>query len=225
MLNDSLKSELIVRDCGTSGYREMLDLQLELLERRIADEVPNTVLIVEHEPVVTMGARKSENRLLLGDEEFGRRGIVLEAVRRGGGTTAHNPGQIVLYPVVKLKSLGLSVSDYVRSLEQIGIDMLAEFGLECGRKKGAPGLWVGERKIGSVGVKVQKWVTYHGMAININNDLGIFDTIVPCGLAGVEMTSLVKEVGGEIDMKRVRKVLAGVCVEHWSDKELVRYEE
>ena len=177
-------------------YGEALRLQLDLCERRQADAVENTVLLVEHPPVITLGARKTENRLLSDSRHLEGLGIEVVAVGRGGGTTAHNPGQIVVYPIVKLKSLGLGITEYVRQLEAIGIELLAEYGITAGCRKGYPGLWVGEKKIGSIGVQVKKWVTMHGMAINICNDLGIFDHIVPCGLDGVCMTSVATLAGG-----------------------------
>ena len=187
-------------------------MQLELCEKRQANEIDNTVLIVEHPPVITLGARKSENKLMCSKAALCAKGIDVVQVRRGGGTTAHNPGQVVLYPILRLKSVGLDVSSYVRTLEQIGIDLLAGLGVESGRRKGLPGLWIGEKKIASIGVQLKKWVSIHGIAININNDLSIFDTIVPCGLNGVEMTSVKKETGKEADMLAVKQDLTHLCM-------------
>lgn len=192
----------------------MLALQQQLQEQRRDGQVGNTVLVVEHPPVVTLGARKSSNKLLVSEEELARQGIDLVEIRRGGGATAHNPGQLVFYPILHLQELGLDINVYVRTLEQIGIELLAAHGVESGRRKGFPGLWVGERKIASIGVRVSRFVTCHGMAINIQNDLSIFDYMVPCGLDGVQMTSVQKETGKVHDMGRIKIELGKLLIHH-----------
>lgn len=140
-------------------------------------------------------------------------------VRRGGGATAHNPGQLVCYPILHLQQLGLGVSEYIRALEAIGVELLGHLGLRSSPRKGTPGLWVGEKKIASIGVRISKSVTYHGMAINIRNDLGIFNLIVPCGIENVEMTSVLKETGREVSMDKVREDLATLLVGRFSSSE------
>lgn len=207
---------LVVRDCGQMPYAEVLALQMELCVSRQADAIANTVLIVEHPPVITLGARKSENKLLADETAIAGAGVQVVTVGRGGGTTAHNPGQLVFYPIIRLKTVGLDVGAYVRSLEQIGIELLQSFGVESQRRKGFPGLWVGEKKIASIGVQIKKWVTFHGMAINLNNDLGIFKFIVPCGLDGVTMTSAQTEIGQPVDMETAKKRLAELCLQQWT---------
>jgi lipoate-protein ligase B len=203
--------KLDIVDLGTRPYAEVLDLQLDLCQKRQADEIGNTVLIVEHPAVITLGARKSENKLLSDEDVIRGQGIDLVRVGRGGGTTAHNPGQLVVYPIIKLKSLKLDVNAYIRSLEQVGIELLETLGVESERRKGYPGLWVGEKKIASIGVQLKKWVSFHGMAININNDLSIFEHIVPCGLDGVVITSVQKETGQLADMDGVKEKLVELC--------------
>jgi len=205
-----LTHPLTIRDCGAAEYRGVLELQGLLQERRRAGEIGDTVLIVEHPAVITLGARKTANRLLVDAAELARRGIDVVEIRRGGGATAHNPGQLVFYPIVHLQELRLGVNEYVRTLEAIGIKLLAGLGVESGRRKGYPGLWVSERKIASVGVRVSRFVTCHGMAINIQNDLSIFNFMVPCGLDGVVMTSAQKETGRTYDMGQVKEQLAGL---------------
>jgi len=143
-----------------------------------------------------------------------RRNIDIVDIRRGGGTTAHNPGQLVFYPIVHLQQLGLGIGEYVRTLETIGIELLEELGVHSTQRKGLAGLWVGRRKIASVGVRVSKFVTHHGMAVNIRNDLSIFDALVPCGLEGVEMTSVLKETGKSPSMADVKKKLFTLLRKH-----------
>lgn len=205
---------LAIRDCGLAEYRQVLALQQRLQEQRRVGAIGDTVLVVEHPPVITLGAHKSSNKLLTGPEELAGRGIDLVEIRRGGGTTAHNPGQLVFYPILHLQQLGLDINTYVCTLEQIGIELLAELGVEGDRKKGFPGLWVGPRKIASIGVRVSRFVTCHGMAINIQNDLSIFGCMVPCGLDGVVMTSASKETGRIYDMEQIKGQLTALLHRH-----------
>lgn len=205
-------ANLCLRDCGLAAYREVLTLQQELCEMRRTGACEDTVLIVEHPPVITLGARKSANRLLVEPEELARRGIELVEIRRGGGTTAHNPGQLVFYPILDLQKLRLGVTEYVRTLETIGIELLGSLGVSSVRRANLPGLWVGKRKIASIGVRVSRFVTYHGMAINIQNDLSLFDLVVPCGLDGVQMTSVQKETGKMHDMQQIKIELSQVLI-------------
>lgn len=185
-------------------YQAALQLQKQLLAQRQHNQIGDTILILEHRPVITLGVRQSANKLLVDETELARKNIELVPIRRGGGTTAHNPGQLVFYPIINLKSAKLGVSEYIRLLETIGIELLSQFQLQVNRRKGLPGLWVEERKIASIGVKIQKWVTFHGMAININNDLSIFDMIEPCGLGDVAMTSATVEIGKKIEMAEAK---------------------
>jgi lipoate-protein ligase B len=214
MQNLEIHCELDIRDCGLMAYREALDLQHKLVEQRAKDEISNTVLILEHLPVITLGVRKDLNKLLVTEEVLEQRGIELAKVRRGGGCTAHNPGQVVLYPIIKLSSSGLGVNDYIRELEAIGAEFLAQLPVKAERRKGQPGLWTSGNKIGSIGVRITKGVTFHGMAINIRNDLSIFETIVPCGLKDVRITSVLKQTGKDLPMAQVKQRLAGLCLKH-----------
>lgn len=204
-----------VRDCGLADYCEVLALQQSLRDQRRSGHIADAVLVVEHPAVITLGARKSANRLLVEPEELARRGVDVVSIRRGGGATAHNPGQLVFYPIVHLQERRLGVSAYVRTLEAIGIELLSGLGVRSERQKGYPGLWVGERKIASVGVRVSRFVTCHGMAINIQNDLSIFDFMIPCGLEGVTMTSASEETGQTYDMAHVKDRLAEVLRHHF----------
>jgi lipoate-protein ligase B len=210
------KRALQIRDCGLADCRQTLQLQHVLRKKRQQGEIPNTVLIVEHPAVITLGARQSRNRLLVRREDLAKKRIDVVDIRRGGGTTAHNAGQLVFYPILHLQQLGLGISEYIRELEAIGAELLEQLGILSTRRKGSPGLWVGTRKIASIGVRVSRFVTYHGMAINIRNDLSIFDSIIPCGLDNVEMTSVLRETGRRHSMSRIKENLAGLLAEHFS---------
>jgi lipoate-protein ligase B len=203
---------------GVVDYRSVLALQQQLQEQRRSGRVGDTVLVVEHPPVITLGARQSANKLLRSEDELARSGIDVVRIRRGGGATAHNPGQLVFYPILDLQEQGLGVSEYVRALEAVGIDLLASLGVAGARRRGYPGLWVGPRKIASVGVRVSRFVTYHGMAVNVENDLSIFAAMVPCGLDGVEMTSVRRETGRPCDMASIKERLAALLGRYF-DKE------
>jgi len=210
MTEETTGVALEVQDLGLADYREVLALQQDLSEKRRTDQIGDTVLIVEHPPVITLGARQSANKLLIGHEELTRRQIDLVEIRRGGGTTAHNPGQLVFYPILHLQRRHLGVSEYVRTLEAIGIELLESLDLVGQRRKGFPGLWVNERKIASIGVRVSRSVTRHGMALNVANDLSLFDLMIPCGLNGVEMTSVERESGKPQNMKEIKMRLTAL---------------
>jgi lipoate-protein ligase B len=204
-----------IRDCGLADYRQILQMQQHLREKRRQNEISDTVLIVEHSAVITLGARQSSNRFLISRDDLAQKHIDIVEVRRGGGTTAHNPGQLVFYPILNLQKTGLGINQYIRKLESIGAELLDQLNVRSSRRKGAPGLWVGEKKIASIGVRVSKFITYHGMAINVQNDLSIFDYIVPCGLDNVEMTSVLKETGKEHPMNQIKQQLSEILKEHF----------
>ena len=210
-----INHELDIRDCGLANYLKILELQLKLHEQRLRNEIPNTILVLEHTDVITLGARQSANKLLISRDELAKMNIDIVDIRRGGGTTAHNPGQLVFYPILNLQKLKLGISEYIRILEKVGVKLLSELDVNSTAKKGFPGLWIGERKIASIGVRVSKFVTYHGMAINIQNDLRIFEHLIPCGLNNVEMTSVLKETGKKYPLKQVKEKLIELLREHF----------
>lgn len=212
----AIKQYLVVHDYGLADYQLILHLQHQLHTKRLRDEIQNTVLVLEHPDVITLGARQNANKLLTSREDLAKMNINVVDIRRGGGTTAHNPGQLVFYPILHLQRMNLGISEYIRELENIGTKLLTELNVNSSRRKGFPGLWVDQRKIASIGVRVSKYVTYHGMAINIQNDLSIFNHIIPCGLENIEMTSVLNETGKKQSMNQVKKKLAWLLREHFS---------
>jgi lipoyl(octanoyl) transferase len=182
-------AELWVARLGSVPYAESLALQEEIRARRQADEIPDTLLLLEHPPVYTKGRRTLATDLPMGDEWYAAQGIEVEDVDRGGRVTYHGPGQLVGYPVMKIDD----VVKYLRVMERGLISALADEGVAAQIRDGLTGVWVDDRKIGSIGVHVQRGVTTHGWAINIDNDLQPFEWIVPCGIDNVRMTSLSKE--------------------------------
>jgi lipoic acid synthetase len=216
----SKKSSLHIIDCGLADYRDVLQQQHQLCKERQRGKIPDTILITEHPPVITLGARQSANKLHTDIESLKKQDIDVIDVRRGGGTTAHNPGQLVFYPILNLRELGLDISEYIRKLEAIGIELLEQLGVTAEIRKGFPGLWANGRKIASVGVRVSKFVTYHGMAINIQNDLSIFDHIVPCGLENIKMTSALNETAITYPMNEVKNQLSQILKRHFVRRRL-----
>jgi lipoyl(octanoyl) transferase len=201
------RPELWVCHLGTLEYREALELQERVRAARQQDEVPDVLLTLEHWPVYTRGRRSAPGELPMGEEWYAMQGIDVIETDRGGKVTYHGPGQLVGYPIIRVDD----VVAYVRLLEQALVRALAEEGVSSrARFDDGPdftGVWVGERKIASIGVHVQRGVTTHGFAVNVENDLQPFSWIVPCGLDGVQMTSLIRETGrlaGQIKCFRKR---------------------
>jgi lipoyl(octanoyl) transferase len=203
----SRRGALEIRDLGSMPYRLCWALQKELVEARLHDRIFDTLLVVEHEPVVTLG-RGTRGEFLAGgarvlregESDFvalpgGARAELIE-VERGGQATYHGPGQLVVYPIVKLRADRHDLHAWMRALEQGVIDVLAPLGIRAGRREGATGVWVdGQRKIGSIGVAASRWVTYHGLALNVDTELAHFMAIAPCGFEAGVMTSVRVERG------------------------------
>jgi lipoate-protein ligase B len=181
-------SPLHVRDLGRMAYREAWALQKALVEERHAGSAPDTILIVEHDPVITIG-RGTEDATLRDQS------VEVVEVERGGQATWHGPGQIVVYPILKLVDQRHDLHGWMRTLEQAVIDTVESFGLPAGRKPGATGVWIdGARKLCSIGVAARRWITYHGLALNHEPDLSAFAAINPCGFDAAVMTSMRAEL-------------------------------
>lgn len=184
--------EFDFRWLGTVEYQEGLDLQHQLVEERLAGTIPDTVLFLEHEPVYTIG--RTRDRSSLNSEADLLPHPVVE-INRGGQATYHGPGQLVGYLLLDLRQYGQDLHIYLRSVEEILIRFLAELGLDPGRREGLTGVWMENRKIASIGIGVRKWISMHGFGLNVSEDLTGYESIVPCGIDNVEMTSIVRETG------------------------------
>ncbi len=215
-----MSAEILVVRCGIVPYEEAREAQSRLREGRRRGKIPDVLLLLEHTPVYTRGRRSTADELPMGAAWYEAQGIEVRDTDRGGRVTYHGPGQLVAYPIVSLRPYGDDVHEYVRRLERVMIEALAEHGVGAEVVEGLTGVWVqptagrraengtmrpeigpstaGEgRKIGSIGVHVSRGVTTHGLAVNVNNDLQPFEWIVPCGIEGVAMTSLAREHGAE----------------------------
>jgi len=186
--------QLLVANLGMVPYAEALALQRSVAAARISGEISEDVLILlEHPPVVTLGRASKTAHLVSSPEFLASRGVELFEVERGGDVTFHGPGQLVGYPVIDLKRHRLDLHWYLRQVEEALILTLAELGVQAERNTGYTGVWTGGRKIASIGVHSRDWVTWHGFALNVTTDLSYFDLIIPCGISGVQMTSVQNE--------------------------------
>ncbi len=217
------------KDLGSMEYAEAWDFQEDLLKKNLEVKTilreekernefksagiistVNHLLFVEHPPVYTLGKSGKDQHLLFDEEEREKRGIEFFRINRGGDITFHGPGQIVGYPILDLENYYTDIGRYLRSLEEVIILTLKDYGIEGGRSKGETGVWIDsgiagrERKICAMGIRCSRWITMHGFAFNVNTDLSFFNGIVPCGIQHKQVTSLSKEIGLEMDMEQVK---------------------
>jgi lipoate-protein ligase B len=207
--NFSMK-EIFRLDLGLVPFQEAWDLQKFLVEQKKTDPLcPEFLILLEHPPVLTLGRWGKTDNVLIDRDRLRRLGLDLVRCERGGQVTYHGPGQLIGYPVLNLKSLRLGVRDYVFLLEEVLINLLADYDLPAVRKTGYPGVWVDREKIASLGLSVQEGIAFHGFALNYGVDLEPFHWIVPCGLSGVQMTSMERLRGGPIEARGLRRQLLG----------------
>lgn len=199
--------ELAVEHWGLVPYAEALARQEALVDRRWRGEVPDTLVLTEHPAVLTLGTRPGgEAHLRWSEQERTARQVEVFRLRRGGDVTAHNPGQIVGYPIVDLSGKR-DLHRFLRDLEETLIRVLAARGLNAQRREGLTGVWLEDRKVAAIGVAVRHWVSWHGFALNVNNDLSLFESIVPCGIRDSHVTSLAAELGAPQDLETLRTLL------------------
>jgi lipoate-protein ligase B len=218
-----MTAELSVRDLGRAPYAETLALQKRLLgEVRDAEEERAHLLLVEHDPpVVTFGTSAAEANLLADEAQLAREGIETHRIRRGGDVTYHGPGQLVAYPILRIDRHGRDVHAYLRSLEQVVIRTLEQLGISARRVEGLTGVWVGDenpRKVAAIGVGVKRWVSYHGLALNVQPNMRHFGLIVPCGISDRPVTSVAELLGTDVSVSRVKPILVdSLCREFGFD--------
>ena len=205
-----------ILDLGRMSYNSAWDIQKEYHKKVILGKEPDTLIVVEHEPVYTLGKNANDNHLLQSASEE----IQVFRIERGGDITFHGPGQIVVYPILDLNRFVKSVSWYMRTLEKIIIDTLSDFEIKAGLKDGLTGVWVGDEKIGAQGVRISRWVTMHGLALNVNTDLRYFDGIIPCGIFDYGVTSMEKLMGRKQDINKVKNTIIKYFNNILSDEEV-----
>ena len=201
---------LEVRRLGVVGYHEALALQRTLVEERRADRIPDVLLLLQHPPVITVGVRGDGGRsnIVVSNARLAELGIEVFETGRGGDVTYHGPGQVVGYPILDLRPDRCDVHRYVRDLEEVMVRTCADYGLAAERVKGMTGTWIGQAKIGAIGVRIARWITSHGFAFNVSTDLEHFQLIVPCGIADRGVTSLQRATGRRIPIADVEQALS-----------------
>jgi lipoyl(octanoyl) transferase len=205
---------LRVVDLGRRRYGEVLELQRDLCRRRVAGEIADDLLLlVEHNPVVTLGRGTRSSSLILPPAELEARGYQVFEVERGGDVTYHGPGQLVGYPILDLNTHRPDLHWYLRELESTLISALGALEIPADRRPGLTGVWTQGRKIASIGIHVKQWITFHGFALNVVNDLASFGLIVPCGIENVEMTSVSKERGSQESPREVWRMTTTAVIE------------
>jgi lipoyl(octanoyl) transferase len=192
-----------VEQLGLVGYADGLRLQRERVAARKAGIIPDTLLLLEHPHVYTLGRNANKQNLLIPVEQLAARGAQVFEIDRGGDVTYHGPGQLVGYPIIDLTQHRRDIAWYMRSLEEVLIGVARDYGIEAARLAGAPGAWVGNEKLAAMGVHISRWITSHGFAFNVNTDLRYFEWIVPCGLRHKGVTSLRKLLGQPVAMAGV----------------------
>lgn len=192
-------------DLGRLAYPEALELQHRVVAARQAGSLPDVLLLVEHDPVITLGRRADRSHVLAPGEALAQAGIAVHRVERGGDVTYHGPGQLVGYPILRLEEHGLGAADYMHRLEDVLLAVLADFGLEGSRRKRVIGVWLGRDKVAALGARIERGVSYHGFALNVSTDLRHFGLIVPCGITDGGVTSMQRVLGRSVAWEAVKR--------------------
>ena len=200
-------NQLLTINLGRTRYEDAWGLQKKLFAARLERRIPDVLLFTEHEPVYTLGKGSDANHLLANDMELLEKGIDVFAIDRGGDVTYHGPGQLVGYPILDLNNYYLDIHRYLRDLEEVLIRTLRDFGVNGGRSEGLTGVWVKGEKVAAIGVKVSRWTTMHGFALNVNTDLSYFDRIIPCGIFHKGVASLRSVTGRELALPDVAEAI------------------
>ncbi len=201
-------SQCLWVDLGQTDYRRALDLQLQIVNRKIKDRAwPDMVLSLEHTPVFTLGRRGGKENLTVSESFLDQKGINIIPTDRGGNITFHGPGQLVVYPIIDLRMRGFKVVDFVCGMEKVMVKTAGQWGISAAGDRVNRGVWIGGAKLGSIGITVRRGISFHGMALNINTDLTPFSWINPCGFDNIVMTSLKKECSRTIPMEKAREAV------------------
>lgn len=209
-------------DLGIVDYKEAWDFQKSLFDRRYRDEIPDTLILLQHPHTYTLGKVADRNNLIGTEDFLETNKISVYDIDRGGDITYHGPGQIVGYQIFDLKKWKQDTHLFLRTLEQIIIDVCKEYGLDPGRKDKYTGVWLDERKICAIGIKVSRWITMHGFAFNVNTDLSFFKGIIPCGIADKEVTSLKNEAGHLFELNEIHEKIINNFVKLFNYDEVMK---
>ena len=207
-MSDSVKQpNCLVIDSGLVPYREAFAFQKREVERMQNGGGDEVLMLLEHPHVITLGRNATRRALVAGEAEITSRGVEVVDTDRGGDVTYHGPGQLVGYPILALEPGRRDIRRYVHDLEEVLIRALSDFGIASRRHPVHRGVWTGDKKIASLGIRISRWVTCHGFALNVNTDMGYYSLITPCGIAGCEMSSMARALGGEVAMGEVKSAI------------------
>ena len=201
--------KILIQDLGFKKYKSVLSLQKKLQKQRIAGNKQDTLILVEHEPVYTLGKNANRHHLLQSRDKS----VEVYNVKRGGDVTFHGPGQLVGYPILDLRNYKKSVSWYMRTLEELTIRVLNEFDIKGSRIKGLTGVWVENKKIAAQGVRISRWVTMHGFSINVCPQLSYYDGIIPCGIFDYDVTSMEECLNKKLSIKKIKNSISEIFLE------------
>ncbi|MFL3006628.1 MAG: lipoyl(octanoyl) transferase LipB [Candidatus Neomarinimicrobiota bacterium] len=201
--------KILIQDLGFKKYKSVLSLQKKLQNQRITGDAQDTLILVEHEPVYTLGKNANRNHLLQSRDKS----VEIHNIERGGDVTFHGPGQLVGYPIIDLRNYKKSVSWYMRTLEELTIRVLKEFDIKGSRIKGLTGVWVGNKKIAAQGVRISRWVTMHGFSINVCPQLSYYDGIIPCGIFDYDVTSMEECLNKKLRIKKIKNSVSKIFLE------------
>jgi len=216
--------KLDVLDLGLRDYEEVWDLQKKLVYRRILNQIADTLILVEHPPVITLGRQGKEEDILVPRNYLSQRKISLFKIERGGKATFHGPGQLVAYPIINLVSDEKDIHKYLRNLEEVVIRLLKRVGAEGNRKREYTGVWVKDKKIANIGIAVKRWVTYHGVALNVDVDLSYFSLIFPCGMDSRKVTSLKEVLLRSVGVDEVKEIFVSCFYEIFNYRRILSYD-
>ena len=201
--------KILIQDLGFKKYKNVLSLQKKLQKQRIAGNIKDTLILVEHEPVYTLGKNANRHHLLQSRDKS----VEVHNIERGGDVTFHGPGQLVGYPILDLRNYKKSVSWYMRTLEELTIRVLKEFDIKGSRIKGLTGVWVDNKKIAAQGVRISRWVTMHGFSINVCPQLSYYDGIIPCGIFDYDVTSMEECLNKKLSIKKIKNSVSEIFLE------------
>ena len=201
--------KILIQDLGFKKYKSVLSLQKKLQKQRITGDTQDTLILVEHEPVYTLGKNANRHHLLQSRDKS----VEIHNIGRGGDVTFHGPGQLVGYPILDLRNYKKSVSWYMRTLEELTIRVLKEFDIKGNRIKGLTGVWVGNKKIAAQGVRISRWVTMHGFSINVCPQLSYYDGIIPCGIFDYDVTSMEECLNKKLSIKKIKNSVTEIFLE------------
>jgi lipoate-protein ligase B len=220
-VNEYIQKQLFQINLEQIKYQKVWEIQKRLVELRYLSKIPDSIIVCEHDPVITMGRGTDRKNLLVTKESLQKKNIDLFEIERGGDITFHGPGQAILYQIIDLRNRDKDTHKYLRDLEKVVINALGKLGLEAGIKKGLTGIWVNDFKVGAIGVAVSKWITYHGLALNVNTDLDYFKLINPCGITEYPVGSISRLLKKTINIEDINKLLINTFFKYFAYEQVM----